>query len=90
MEQYQKNWQPDILGDGFEMKYIPQPDDYSGQVRCTVILRMADEESSKAVLYVHGFSDYFIQKEMAEMFARNGYNFSGIARLCCWDIPPGD
>lgn len=78
MEQYQKNWQPDILGDGFEMKHIPQPDDYSGQVRCTVIRRMADGESNKAVLYVHGFSDYFIQKEMAEMFARNGYNFYAV------------
>lgn len=29
-------------------------------------------------MYVHGFSDYFIQKEMAEMFAGNGYNFYAV------------
>ena len=26
-------WQPDILGDGYEMRYVDQPDDYQGKVR---------------------------------------------------------
>lgn len=56
------NWQPDHLGDGFEMTYVNHPDDYSGQVRSTVIRKLAARPSQKAVLYVHGFSDYFLQK----------------------------
>lgn len=73
-----RHWQPDHLGEGFEMTYVDMPDDYSGKVRCTVIRRKSDTPASKAILYVHGFSDYFIQKEMAEMFASNGYNFYAV------------
>lgn len=78
MELDRLDWQPDHLGGGFEMAYIEQPDDYSGSVRCAVVRLRSDAASTKAVLYVHGFSDYFIQKEMAEMFADNGYNFYAV------------
>lgn len=71
-------WKPDVLGPGFEMTYVQQPDDYSGKVRCTVVRRCADAPSNRAILYVHGFSDYFFHKEMAEMFAGNGYNFYAV------------
>lgn len=27
------HWQPDHLGDGFEMTYVDMPDDYSGKVQ---------------------------------------------------------
>lgn len=60
------------------MTHVVFPDDYSGSVRCTIIRLKADAESKKAILYVHGFSDYFIQKEMAEMFAHNGYDFYAV------------
>ena len=72
------NWQPDILGDGFEMAFINHPADYSGKVRSTVIRKLATSPSHKAILYVHGFSDYFLQKEMAQMFVDHGYNFYAI------------
>lgn len=72
------NWQPDILGDGFEMAFINHPADYSGKVRSTVIRKLATAPSHKAILYVHGFSDYFLQKEMAQMFVDHGYNFYAI------------
>lgn len=78
MKQNKIDWQPDHLGDGFEMTHVVFPDDYSGNVRCTIIRLKADAESKKAILYVHGFSDYFIQKEMAEMFAHNGYDFYAV------------
>ena len=71
-------WTPDILGDGFEMTYVAMPDDYSGKVRCTIIRKQSATATQKAILYVHGFSDYFLQKELAEMFARNGYNFYAV------------
>lgn len=78
MKQDKIEWQPDHLGKRFEMTHIVQPDDYCGSVRCTIIRLNADTASKKAILYVHGFSDYFIQKEMAEMFAHNGYNFYAV------------
>lgn len=72
------SWQPDQFGDGFEMAHIDLPDDYSGKIRCTIIRKRSTAKSGKALLYVHGFSDYFIQKEMAEMFVANGYDFYAV------------
>jgi len=78
MKHTDNGWQADSLGAGFEMKYIYQPDDYSGPVRCTVIRKRAKHQTGKAILYVHGFSDYFFQKEMAEVFTRVGYDFYAV------------
>lgn len=72
------HWQPDHLGSGYEMVYVTQPDDYSGPVRCTVVRRRTSAKSGKAVLYVHGFSDYFLQKEMADEFVDHGYDFYAV------------
>lgn len=72
------NWQTDILGDGFEMTYINHPADYSGDIKCTIIRKQATRPTHKAILYLHGFSDYFFQKEMAQMFIDNDYNFYAI------------
>lgn len=72
------NWQPDHLGKGFEMTYMPQPDDYSGPVRSTLVRLKAESDPGKAVLYVHGFSDYFLQDEMARMFVDAGYTFYAV------------
>lgn len=71
-------WQPDILGPGYEMKYVAHPDDYSGPVRSTVIRRKTDATNGVAVIYVHGFSDYFFQSEMADMFVEHGYGFYAV------------
>lgn len=68
----------DELSHGYDMMIFDQGEDYSGPVRCTVVRKLADKPSSKGVLYVHGFSDYFFQKEMAEQFARHGYNFYAV------------
>ena len=54
-------WQPDVLGDGYEMRYVEQPDDYSGKVRCTIVRKLSKCGLKRAVLYVHGFNDYFFQ-----------------------------
>ncbi len=78
MKHTDNGWQADCLGAGFEMKYIYQPDDYSGPVRCTVIRKRASHQTGKAILYVHGFSDYFFQKEMVEVFIRTGYDFYAV------------
>jgi alpha-beta hydrolase superfamily lysophospholipase len=72
------NYTTDILGDGYELLTINQPDDYEGSVVCTVVRKKASLNTTLAVLYVHGFNDYFFQKEMAEKFNENGYNFFAI------------
>lgn len=68
----------DILGHGFKQATIVQPSDYEGSVTCTIIKKQTPEKSDKAVLYVHGFNDYFFQEEMAERFIKEGYNFYAV------------
>ncbi|WP_439555286.1 alpha/beta hydrolase [Dyadobacter sp.] len=68
----------DILGKEFKQATIVQPTDYEGSVTCTIIRKLATPKSSKAVLYVHGFNDYFFQEEMAERFLKEGYNFYAV------------
>lgn len=62
-----------------------EPDD-EGAVVATLVKRAADPDPaqgaaqetstvSRAVLHIHGFSDYFFQKEHAEWWAQRGYDF---------------
>ena len=71
-------YREDELGYGLVCRTIEMPDDYEGKVICTLIKRECSEPSQKAVLYVHGFNDYFFQTEMADRFNKEGYNFYAI------------
>lgn len=68
-------WQPDKLLAGFEARELEFPDDYDGRVVATLMRLPAPEAPRGAVLYVHGFIDYFFQRHMAERFAAEGYAF---------------
>jgi len=68
-------WQPDRLMPGFEALELPAPDDYDGRVVATLVRLPAPNAPQGAVLYVHGFIDYFFQRHMAERFAAEGYAF---------------
>ncbi|CDN31504.1 Lysophospholipase [Mucinivorans hirudinis] len=50
------------------------PDDYQGRVIATLFERIAPS-SDKAILYIHGYIDYFFQEHLAEHFNKAGYNF---------------
>ncbi|SEL73227.1 Lysophospholipase, alpha-beta hydrolase superfamily [Maribacter orientalis] len=65
----------DILDDRFESITLCFPDDYEGEVVATLIRRKLDTMSNKAILYVHGFNDYFFQKELAKRYNKNGFHF---------------
>lgn len=67
-------WQPDTLLAGFEQLGFEFPPDYDGKVAATLV-RLPGEQRGKAVLYVHGFVDYFFQAHMAQRFAAEGYAF---------------
>lgn len=71
----QSNYKPDVLRNGFQQLIIQQPADYEGTVVCTVVRKMNPNPTTKAVLYVHGFNDYFFQEEMTDQFLEHGYNF---------------
>ena len=78
-------WFPDELGEGYEQHTIPlgvDPDG-EGDVEATLVRRVPGETYEAAVLYVHGFSDYFFQRELAEFFAERGFAFYALDLRKC-------
>ncbi|MCU1688885.1 MAG: lysophospholipase [Jatrophihabitantaceae bacterium] len=73
------NPKPDVLGRGFESVTLQLPDDDQGQVVATLVRRPAKSyttgPSRRAVLYVHGYNDYFFQAHLAHYFADSGIDF---------------
>ncbi|MGE5828740.1 MAG: alpha/beta hydrolase [Micromonosporaceae bacterium] len=68
----------DLLGAPYErMPLVLEPDD-EGEVVATLIRRRAAEPTSRAVLYVHGFVDYFFQTHLADFFVERGYDFYAV------------
>jgi len=78
-------WIPDELGEGYEQHTIPlgADPDGEGQVEATLVRRVPSESYESAVLYVHGFSDYFFQRELAEFFAERGFAFYALDLRKC-------
>lgn len=68
-------YRADELGKGFVCQTIDMGNDYEGKVVCTLVKRECNDKSDKALLYIHGFNDYFFQTEMADRFNSEGYNF---------------
>jgi alpha-beta hydrolase superfamily lysophospholipase len=79
----QVTYYADILGKGFKQATIVQSPDYEGSVTCTIVRKTTPEKSDKAVLYVHGFNDYFFQEEMAERYIKEGFNFYAVDLRKC-------
>lgn len=65
----------DILGDSYLSRSIQMPDDYEGEVVCTLIKKPALPNVEQAILYIHGYNDYFFQKELGDSVLSHGYNF---------------
>ncbi|TAK44418.1 MAG: alpha/beta hydrolase [Betaproteobacteria bacterium] len=71
-------WRADRLLTGFEAKEFAFEPDYDGAVVATLVRLPAPQAARGAVLYVHGFVDYFFQRHMAERFAAEGYAFHAL------------
>lgn len=90
-------WSPDLLGEPFQSLTIPLgPDpDGEGEVRATLVRILADQGESpaqarRAILYVHGFTDYFFQRHLAEHFTAQGIDFYALdLRKCGRSRSPG-
>lgn len=70
-----QHWFTDTLGGDFQCRYFNQGEDYDGEVRSTLVRLIPQRHGDVAVLYIHGFNDYFFQTEMADEFAGHGYAF---------------
>jgi len=67
--------QPDILGEPYQCREIPLGTDDQGEVVATLVSRRALQPTGRAVLYVHGFVDYFFQTHLADFYVDRGYDF---------------
>jgi alpha-beta hydrolase superfamily lysophospholipase len=82
-------WVPDILGEGFEQLTLPlgTDDTVSGEVELAATLvrsiphplpRWTGPLRDVDVLYVHGWSDYFFQQDLARFWTDRGARFHAL------------
>jgi alpha-beta hydrolase superfamily lysophospholipase len=83
------DWSPDILGAPYQARTLEFPADDQGRVTATLVRRLPSSTpesapgpalgsvpgSAKAVLYVHGYTDYFFQTHLADFWIEQGYDF---------------
>ena len=65
----------DVLGTPYEQRRITLDPDDEGEVVATLVSRRATEPTNRAVLYIHGWVDYFFQTHLAEFFTERGWDF---------------
>ena len=81
-----QKWVPDILGAPFEQLTLLLGTDAEGDVVATLV-RSRPRAAALAplvdvdVLYVHGWSDYFFQTDLARFWNRLGARFYALAWL---------
>ncbi|MEU5694005.1 alpha/beta hydrolase [Actinosynnema sp. NPDC020468] len=64
----------DALGSDYEVRTLP----LGGEVHATLVRRQARPATRGAILYVHGFADYFFQSHVAEHFTARGFDFYAV------------
>ncbi|OMH37063.1 hypothetical protein BGP79_15345 [Tersicoccus sp. Bi-70] len=87
-----QTWAPDLLGPGFTSRSLPLSEDDEGPVTATLIryrdpgrrrpssrrtARRRDPEQP-VVLYVHGWTDYFHQRDLARFWSDRGCAFHAL------------
>ncbi|MGP3534506.1 alpha/beta hydrolase [Microbacterium sp. RD1] len=77
-----EEWGPDILGPGFSQRTLPLGRDDGGEIVATLVrsvphpaARLFGAFRDVDVLYVHGWSDYFFQTELARFWTDLGARF---------------
>ena len=86
------DWRPDILGEGYQQQVLELGDDPDGQGQIvgTLVRREAPASPIGAVLYVHGFTDYFFQTALADFYTERGFAFFALdLRKCGRSRRPG-
>ncbi len=92
---HETSWQPDILGDSWQQRELRLTPDLPGDPSpVATLIRHVTERSSgappspnpapeRAVLYLHGYNDYFFQRHVGEHFASHGYDFYALDLRRC-------
>ena len=65
----------DILGGTYQKRTIEMGEDDEGRVVCSLVRRPPLEGCQKAILYVHGYNDYFFQSQLGDSIQKHGYDF---------------
>jgi alpha-beta hydrolase superfamily lysophospholipase len=65
----------DVLGSPYEQRRIVLEPDNEGEVVATLVKLSANAPTKRAVLYLHGYVDYFFQTHLAEFYTARGYDF---------------
>ncbi len=66
---------PDMHLPEFWVHRLEHKNDYEGKVISTLVRKLAGTTTNKAILYIHGFNDYFFNAELAGKFNRQGFHF---------------
>ena len=67
-------YREDVLGPGYERRTLLLRSDDEGEVVATLVRSGLPEGSRRAVLYVHGFVDYFFQTNLADAWHAAGFD----------------
>ena len=73
-----REWAPDGALAEFERTTIHLPPEDDGPLVATVVRKCGQAQSDKAVLYVHGFVDYFFQEHVANALLAAGWDFYAV------------
>jgi alpha-beta hydrolase superfamily lysophospholipase len=68
-------FETDVLGEPYEARTLSLPADDEGEVVATLVRRRSETPTRRAVLYVHGWMDYFFQTSLADHFTSRGFDF---------------
>jgi len=68
----------DILGAPYEQMTIGLGSDDEGEVVATLVRRRCATPAHRAVLYIHGYTDYFFQTHLADFYVDAGIDFYAI------------
>ncbi|CAB4731162.1 MAG: alpha/beta fold hydrolase [Actinobacteria bacterium] len=80
----------DLLGEPWLCETIDLAPDDEGPVVATLVSHRSGGPTRRAVLYVHGFADYFFQVELAQWWLARGYDFYALdLRKCGRSLRPG-
>lgn len=59
----------------YYLETIKLPNDYEGKVVATLVSKSRIHRSDSAVIYLHGWADYFFHDHLASWFNEKGYDF---------------
>jgi alpha-beta hydrolase superfamily lysophospholipase len=68
----------DVLGEPYQQMALDLGSDDEGPVTATLVRRLAETPGERAVLYIHGYTDYFFQTHLADFYIAAGFDFYAI------------